>query len=1000
MPSPQPGPAGSALIDAARLSRSFAEIYELVDRAAPGSGAFCAGHQMGFNRADGVNPHLWIKDVSPSEIVVGCWGCNGLWQAPYTISADTTVTFGKAAKVAERFVPAEGEELADSLALAEGEVEFLDAAGPGRGPRLRLLSSKANTVINRRVYPLALVRPAISELRPKARSGQVFAESPHPKPIRQDGKVVGYESNPDRRISRITNVEVNDRGEVWTEHEFQTTALATEVYDSFKSRSGKYGISQRAIGETERRKVQGQDLKVAKAIRILAYDFVPNPALTDTVSAFEVLLDSELQPSTDNPAAPELAHPADAASREEITAMSEKVPAPESAAAPAQVSAAAPPPALSAEDRATLAKASAIIEADARRKETEAARAEVAVFAGSPEVATAIAGFPEEARILIAGRVAAASTKAEAETALAAEIEMVSRITSIAKLAAQGYHQPGAGQGATTSTAAQTVDVSGVQVTGNPTPHLEVARRFGEAYDAHARQVANFQPDPGLRKANQYLINRLLAKTESVHGKALLDSAEALLDSNRNGWEAFTDAASNDTNNLWNQPTISTVLFIQQFQDLVFLELVDGMGPDSFVQRNFNGKLGSVLRVPVETYSPPPDSLSLPGYDNGLLVGEDTGIPEASVDTAWLEFAPQWRRVAASLTKDAAVAMKNGPLNYDALVRIVYHMTEDKRRRLDRALAEEMLAIADEYQAVRVNAEAVAAGNLVANTGNAKLYGSTVAAYAKLIGSGTSGAPAGDPLVRARTTVTLPANGAPTKTIINQTLVTAPANQVQGYLDGNSQIASFPDAPGATYAVDFNNGRICFTAASGVDAQHLPTASYTFVTNYDTFSLAVPQGVENNLYYNRLLEQIDATYALMGEFPRFRAPNLCIGSLSAMKAVINAQLFYKLASPETARLAPTSRNMIAERNGIDYFRHNAPWSAGNGRLLLTQRGSTKLGVDTPFEIEGPFPTYASNGQIKDTKVIKGSENSVVCTPQVQDQAGNVLNPVSRSIYFR
>ena len=92
--------------------------------------------------------------------------------------------------------------------------------------------------------------------------------------------------------------------------------------------------------------------------------------------------------------------------------------------------------------------------------------------------------------------------------------------------------------------------------------------------------------------------------------------------------------------------------------------------------------------------------------------------------------------------------------------------------------------------------------------------------------------------------------------------------------------------------------------------------------------------------------------------------------------------------------------MIAERNGIDYFRHNAPWSAGNGRLLLTQRGSTKLGVDTPFEIEGPFPTYASNGQIKDTKVIKGSENSVVCTPQVQDQAGNVLNPVSRSIYFR
>jgi hypothetical protein len=304
------------------------------------------------------------------------------------------------------------------------------------------------------------------------------------------------------------------------------------------------------------------------------------------------------------------------------------------------------------------------------------------------------------------------------------------------------------------------VDVSGVEVTGNPTPHLEVARRFGDAYDSHARRVANFQPDEGLRKANHYLIQQLLAKTESVHGKALLDSAEALLDSNHGNWEAFTDAASNDTSNLWNQPTISTVLFIQQFQDLVFLELVDGMGPDSFVQRSFNGKIGSVLRVPVETYVPPADSLSLPGYDNGLLVGEDAGIPEAAVNTAWLEFAPQWRRVAASLTRDAAQALKNGPLNYDALVRVVYHMTEDKKRRLDRALAEEMLAIADEYMAVAVADEGVAAGNLIANTGATKLYGATVTSYARLVASGSAAAPGGDPLVRPRMTVTLPANGA------------------------------------------------------------------------------------------------------------------------------------------------------------------------------------------------------------------------------------------------
>jgi hypothetical protein len=1034
VPSRLPEPDNSAIVDAARLSRSFSEIYELLDRTAPGSGAFCTGHQVGFNRSDGANPYLWIKDISPTEVVVGCWGCQGLWQAPYTIAADDTVTFGKATRVAERFVPVEGEELTDDLAPAEGEIEFLDAAGPGHGPRMRILSTKANTVINGRVYPLTVLRTAVAELRQKVRTATVWAEAPHPKPIRKDGKVIGFESNHDRRTSRITNVEINDRGEVWTEHEFLATPLALEVHGSFQSRTGKYGISQRAIGKTAERRLSGRDMRVADTLQLHAYDFVPNPALTATVSAFEVLLDAELQERSDSEVddddpdettdrslgpAPEAQRPADAASQEEPKAMPQTQ-APSQGAASAS---AAPPPATvaplaatspqalvqtsaaapvlpSPEDLATLAQARAIIEADTRRRQAEAARSEVAAFATSSEVGEAVAGFPEAARNLILDRVGKAANRSEAEATLAAEIDLVSRISSVAKLAAIGYGQPAAGQGATTSTAQQTVDVSGVEVSGNPKPYLEVARRFGEAYDRHARRVANFVPDPGLRVANQDLITQLLAKAETSHGQALLDSAEALLDSSHGGWEAFTDSASDSTANLWNQPTISTVLFIQQFQDLVFGQWVDGMGPDNFERRNFNGKIGSVLRVPVEIYQAPPNSLSLPGYDNGLLVGEDAGIPEASVETVWLEFAPQWRRVAASLTKDAAQALKNGPFNYDALVRIVYHMTEDKKRRLDSALAEEMLAIADEYGAVAVADEAVAAGNLVANTGANKLYGNSVTYYAKLVGSGTAGAPRMDPLVRARRTVTLPANGAPIRSTLHPTLVTAPANQVQGYLDANSQIVSDPANPGATFAVDFNNGRICFNAASGVDGNNLPTVSYTYVTNYDTFSPAIPNGVENNLYYNRLLEQIDNTAALMGSFPRFKAPNLCIGSLKAMTRVINAQLFYKLASPEGARLSPTSQNMIAERNCIMFGRHNAPWSAGDGRLLLTQRGSTKLGVDTPFEIEGPFPTYDSSNRIRDTKVIKGSENSIICTPQVTDQAGTVLNPVSRSIYFR
>jgi hypothetical protein len=153
------------------------------------------------------------------------------------------------------------------------------------------------------------------------------------------------------------------------------------------------------------------------------------------------------------------------------------------------------------------------------------------------------------------------------------------------------------------------------------------------------------------------------------------------------------------------------------------------------------------------------------------------------------------------------------------------------------------------------------------------------------------------------------------------------------------------------------------------------------------------------VYYDQLLEQIDNTAALMGSYPRFVAPDLVLGSLKAMVKAKNARIFWKFVSPRGSDLILT-KNDVAERNGLNYCQHNAPWSAGDGRLLLTRRGSTKYGVDTPFEVEGPFPSYGPNQGIKDSMKIKGSEYSVICTPQVTNEAGTVINPVARSIFFR
>jgi hypothetical protein len=998
MPDQQTGTlSGAPLVDAARLPKSYANTYAFLAEAVRLGATFFGLPGMGITQGQGkrANPDTFVKDFSPDEVIVGCYGRAELLSASYAIDGKGVVTFGEPFAVVEQFVPLAGDEMTDALALTDAEVEVLCDGTNGSPRRLRLLSSKANTVINKRVYPMTLVRPAIALLKPKAKSGMVYTETPHPAAIRDSaGKVVGFRSNPSKRVSRVVNVEVNDKGEVWTEHEFLATPLAATVYESFVSRSGKFGISQRAIGELETQALAGGPQRIAKTLEIHTYDFVENPALNETVSRFEVLLDDALgaiapasPPSLQPPTTPTAQA---VASEKEFTTMGDENLTPAiPAATPAQpVPVAAT---LSAEQAEALQEAMAILKADKASKALEVTRAAVKAVVAS-EAPSYFTGIPEQFQASIVAKAEAAPSAEAAVAVLSDETDRISTMQAIVK--ANGMGVPAIALGVTTPTeGAPTV---GIQVTGNPTPHIEFFKKFGEAYDEHRYLMSNGdRPNESLRKVNKPFVDDLIRSMERGNGKALLDSAEALLD-DAGDLLAFTDSTS--TSNLWNQPTITTALLIQQFQDMEMLQFVGGIGPQGFEQQSVNGQIGSVLKVPVEYYSAPAGSLSLPGYDNSLFVGEDVTIPEGQINTNWLTFAPQWRRIAASLTRDAERGLKNGPLKYQALARVAYHLVEDKKRRIDRALGEEMLAISDEYQAVAVATEAVIAANLIQNTAGTQIYGAGVTWYANLIGAGTSAAPNRNPLVRPRTNTTLTSQGQLTSSVVNAITVSVPAAQVQGYLDANGNIQSFPGGSVATYAVDFVNGRVAFNAASTVNGTTLPTVGYTYVTNFDVFSLTVPGGVEPSLYYNRLLEQIDRTAALMGSFPRFMKPNLILGSLMACTRITNAQTFYKWQSPVGTDLFP-SKNFIAERNGKMVAEHNTPWSAGDSRLLLTRRGSTKYGVDTPFEIEGPIQKQ-NNGALVDTKLIYGAENSVICTPQVTDQAGNVMNPVARSIFLR
>jgi hypothetical protein len=383
--------------------------------------------------------------------------------------------------------------------------------------------------------------------------------------------------------------------------------------------------------------------------------------------------------------------------------------------------------------------------------------------------------------------------------------------------------------------------------------------------------------------------------------------------------------------------------------------------------------------------------------------------------------------------------MGNGPVNYPAIARALFHTAFDKSRRVDLALMNEMIAVSDEYGAVTVTNESVSlanntsyngSGSVTVNLNTSKLanaavvagdpsvtYGVNVigAVRFKTAGNGTSAPYCGIstpgnwqlPVVVPRTQVDLSAAGQLTSTAKNPITVSAPGGAVEGYIDANGQVQDKPGVAGATYAVDHNNGVLVFKSGVAGAASAITTAvtiTYGYVTNLDNFQVnnitsLLATGETPAMYYNRLFQQFDITAAKMGSAPRFMPPNLALMSLNASVWITMATIFYNFNNPKGTNLFPSS-SYFFERTQINGARFNAPWRVGDTRILLNRIGTTKYGIDEPFQVKGPFPAYDTNGKIIDKDIYYGAENSVICTPQVQDQSGNVLNPVARSIYLR
>jgi hypothetical protein len=459
----------------------------------------------------------------------------------------------------------------------------------------------------------------------------------------------------------------------------------------------------------------------------------------------------------------------------------------------------------------------------------------------------------------------------------------------------------------------------------------------------------------------------------------------------------------------------------------------------------------------------------VPLYDPGLLVPEGQPIDQLSIELIWLAFRPFWRRISAQPTRDVIRALGNGPLNYAVVARLLYNMTADKMRRIDIALGNQMFQTADNFGAVQNASElctfadnsvwGATVGTITVNLNPAKTavttpatgdnyvtYGGLNGSTSNVIGAirlqGPVATPSSTayygvalgpvPVCQPTTNWDFGTNGQVTGTVVNPFVITQAGGSytapVMGHFDMNGNIA--PNAGGtvANFAVDWNNSVVIFCGAAATGSTSVynaivensstgyganatsstSTFKYSYITNYDQIVVnpaTLGSGITPQENYANLLQQIDATAALMGSagsglYGRYVKPDLMLSTLNASVPIINAVNFYQLVSPRGTTLYP-SEDYYADRNGVNFARTNTPWYPGDSRLLLTREGTTRYAIDTAWEVRGPqFAVDATTGNPIAQEIYFAEENSAIFTPQTTDVNGNVINPVAREILLR
>ncbi len=846
-------------------------------------------------------------------------------------------------------------------------VAILDEAGKKSGYYKQIVSKVNSINDNKRVYPKEIYQPALNEI--KNQGFPYPGEHPHPQSYTGRDNQVHFKTSIPNSAVKFRDAYIDEGCNVWAEYKTLDTDMGKQV-QSLIDAGLPIGFSNRMVGNTSKQNVNGTIVEIASQIKLYAWDVITNPAeqeafsrpipITDEIK--KILLDNkeDLNMNFFKMSLKELKEWKVANAGNSEMAICDNV--------------------IALKERADMATTLTDELQVIKDKVELDKKAQLAQQVLTDEINKL--PYEQKVKDAIKERGKSIISADQVVSFIDGEKALVDAVTVHTRLTTLGIPNDN------NSSRAVITEIR----EHNPGMVL-VDNIMAEMDRELMKKDANFKIDNELRKSNRVLLDGVMAQLERENAPVYKNFMKALKDevTQIEMTDGVASAPAISTTGEFAQvASVSLAILRQTWQDLKFLQLCLTEGFE-----------GSTYKMPVEFQSS--DLYS----EDEFGVGELEGIPTESVQTFMLEFGAEWLKRGFVITKEAEEALKTGPFKYNLIAANAANIAGRFVRNIDKRISTEMISRADEYQAIQKQNETPAPTEIELIAPGVNAPTSTNAKFkVKLLCGRTSplSSYAIPPIVRPRIAQWLDTNGRLQKSMINEIIVKKYNGDTlkQGIWNTTrGQIVPLPGGTTADYAVDFENAAIYFAEGTMTETDKPTIRQYSYATNIAFFDLTVPaklKGFEAR-YYNKLLELVDVQQAYMGSSPRYVTPDFLLGSLQAMVPYKQAELFWKNASPDGTSLLG-GEMYFGRRNGVELASHNAPWVAGDSRLLLGKRNATRVGMGSSYSLEGPFPHLDSKtGQYTSAKVWNATQQIAVNTPLVIDANGNQYHPPFRTIKY-